>query len=435
MKLIRLLVVLSVISLTPATVSAALPAADAQGNMLPSLAPLIERVAPAVVNINTFKKSSSGGRPLPRSNSAGSGVIVDAAQGLILSNHHVVAKADEVRISLTDGRAFKAELIGSDPGADLALLKIEADNLTALTLEDSDKLRVGDFVVAIGNPFGIGQTVTSGIVSALGRTGLGIESYENFIQTDASINPGNSGGALINLKGELVGINTAIIAPKGSSVGIGFAIPSNMARAISSHLARNGEVTRGTLGVSIQDLSDPLRRAFGVSDDTRGVVVTRVGPGSAAEKAGMLTGDIITGINDQPVASVTELRSRLGVLTLSKELQVSFLRKGEAYSVAAEIHSEQKSAVEVTTQGLQFAGAVLTDNAGNPGVRVHSVVADGPLASAGLKKSDVILSLNQQQVDTLQAFAQAISQDSNLLLVLRGSGTLYLVLEPQAAAE
>ncbi len=419
---------MSLLSVSP--VQAALPAIDSQGLMLPSLAPLIDRVAPAVVNINTFNsREPANGSPVSRHNGAGSGVVVDTEQGLILSNHHVIADADEIRVSLTDGRSFKALLIGSDPGVDLALLKIEADGLTGLKLVDSDQLRVGDFVVAIGNPFGLGQTVTSGIVSALGRTGLGIENYENFIQTDAAINPGNSGGALINLQGELIGINTAIVAPKGSSVGINFAIPSNVAKTISKHLARNGEVSRGSLGVSVQDLSPALARAFKAPDDSAGVLVTQVASDSAADKAGIVSGDIITSINGLAIDSVDQLRSRLGILTLYRELQVRFLRQGVEHQATADIRPLKTDARAPTSKGLQFSGAIMSELPGQPGVSVHSVDKASPLAAAGLQKGDVILAVNQVSVNSLPAFAQSIKSQGNLLLVQRGTRTLYLVLE------
>ncbi|OMH30460.1 hypothetical protein BGP75_18855 [Motiliproteus sp. MSK22-1] len=430
LQTVSLFVLSGALSLSPSGALAALPVVDSQGVPLPSLAPLIDRVAPAVVNINTFKSQrSTDNSPSTRSNSAGSGVIVDAKQGLILSNHHVIAGADDIRVSLIDGRTFKAFLVGSDPGADLALLKIEADKLTGLLLVDSDQLRVGDFVVAIGNPFGLGQTVTSGIVSGLGRTGLGIENYENFIQTDASINPGNSGGALINLKGELVGINTAIVAPTGSSVGIGFAIPSNMAKTISMHLARNGEVSRGTLGVSIQDLTPALIKAFKVPAGRSGVVVTSVAPKSAAAKAGVISGDIITAINGRGISSVANLRSRLGVLTLNKELQIAYLRNGNERQATAVIAVVKPEPVEEIETGLQFAGAVLKASGDKPGVQVESVVKESSIDKVGIQKGDVILSVNQNMVNSLDDFSRFVKKDNNLLLVQRGMGILYLVLE------
>ncbi|MEH6626930.1 MAG: trypsin-like peptidase domain-containing protein [Motiliproteus sp.] len=431
MKSIPLLSLSLLLLLAPGLVQAALPSADAQGQILPSLAPLIDRVAPAVVNISTFKNTGGGkSRLLPRASGVGSGVIVNAEQGLILSNHHVIAGADKIRIALTDGRSFDALLIGSDPGADLALLKIEADKLIGLTLVDSDQLRVGDFVVAIGNPFGLGQTVTSGIVSALQRTGLGIENYENFIQTDAAINPGNSGGALINLRGDLVGINTAIIAPKGSSVGIGFAIPSNMAKTISMHLAQDGEVSRGALGVSIQELSPELLKAFNAPAAQGGVLVTSVASDSAAAKAGIIVGDIITQINEQSIKGVDHLRSRLGILTLNRNLQISYLRKGEEHQVSAEIRPPVTTTIPAVEKGLEFAGAVLKD-AGDDikGVVVVSFNKGSPLALAGLQTNDVILSVNQLSVNSLEEFTDAVKEDSNLMLLQRGMGTLYLVLE------
>ena len=270
-----------ILVLFPLTVWASWPLADAQGRELPSLAPLLQEINPAVVNISTHTTRTVQSNPLlndpffrrffnlppgagsprqHRTQSAGSGVIIDAKNGTVVTNHHVVNNADEIMVQMEDGRSYKAELLGSDAEVDIAVLKIEADNLTELKIADSELLNVGDFVIAIGNPFGLGQTVTTGVVSALGRTGLGIEGYENFIQTDASINPGNSGGALVNLRGELVGINTAILAPTGGNVGIGFAIPTNMARASIDQILETGEVQRGQLGVMIQDLTRGLRQ-------------------------------------------------------------------------------------------------------------------------------------------------------------------------------
>jgi len=272
----------------PLQSAAGIPPVTADGKV-PTLAPLLEQVTPAVVNIAVLSRSPEQDNPmlqdpffrrffgLPEQArpqiSAGSGVIVDAHSGFVLTNHHVVKDAEQISVTLKDGRRLQGKLVGSDAATDIALLKVEGDNLKALPLGDSDALRVGDYVVAIGNPFGLGQTVTSGIISALGRTGLNIEGYEDFIQTDASINPGNSGGALINLKGELIGINTAIIGPSGANVGIGFAIPSNMARVVMSQLAKHGEVRRGRVGLTTQDLNPELAASLSIAPATRGAVV------------------------------------------------------------------------------------------------------------------------------------------------------------------
>ena len=316
----KIFISLACLGLLIQVASAALPLDwFANESKMPTLAPMLDQSKPAVVNIATrshvpvqynpllndpffrrFFNIPQQQQPQKRTTqSLGSGVIFDAKQGLVLTNNHVIQRADEITVSLTDGRSFQAELVGSDPETDVALIKIPAEQLTALPLADSDQLRVGDFVVAIGNPFGLGQTVTSGIVSALGRSGLGIEGYENFIQTDASINPGNSGGALVNLRGELVGINTAIFSPnqRVGNIGIGFAIPSNMVRQISDQLIKYGEVKRAYLGVQMQDITPDLAKAFNL-DSNNGAVVTRVQKGSAADDAGVKVGDIITAVDN-----------------------------------------------------------------------------------------------------------------------------------------
>ncbi|MGB5471941.1 MAG: trypsin-like peptidase domain-containing protein, partial [Gammaproteobacteria bacterium] len=303
-----------------------------------SLAPMLETVLPAVVNIATRAAPQMRRNPLlddpffqrffdlpearprePQFQSRGSGVIVDARQGYVLTNHHVIADAEEITVTLRDGRSLTARVVGQDPEVDIALLRIEAGDLTALPIADSDALRVGDFVVAIGNPFGLGQTVTYGIVSALGRSGLGIEGFENFIQTDASINPGNSGGALVTTQGQLVGINTAILGPSGANIGIGFAIPSNMVQAIVRQLAEHGEVRRGELGVAIQDLTPELAAAFGLQING-GALLAQVVPGSAAEQAGLAAGDIVVAVNERPIRSGDALRNTIGLLPVGDTL-------------------------------------------------------------------------------------------------------------------
>ncbi|MBL8246554.1 MAG: Do family serine endopeptidase, partial [Rhodanobacteraceae bacterium] len=321
---------------------AALPA-EVDGQPLPTLAPMLERTTLAVVNVSSktrvqvrnpffddpFFRRFFDMPDVPQERvqqSLGSGVIVDATRGLVLTNNHVIERADEVTVTLHDGRTLNAEVIGRDPDTDVAVVRIPAENLTALALADSDRLRVGDFVVAIGNPFGLGQAVTSGIVSALGRSGLRGLGYQNFIQTDASINPGNSGGALVNLRGELVGINTAIFSPSGGNIGIGFAIPSNLARNVMNQLIAFGEVKRGSLGVQAQDLDARLARALGL-DEGRGAVVTQVVPDSPADKARLQAGDVITKIDGKPVGSADELANIEGLLPIGKALTVEFLRE------------------------------------------------------------------------------------------------------------
>jgi Do/DeqQ family serine protease len=321
---------------------------------VPTLAPVLETATPAVVNIAVLSQAPLEQNPLlrdpffrrffdvpqaqrgaPVRRSAGSGVIVDARVGYVLTNHHVVANAVRVSVTLKDRRTFEARLVGSDPATDIAVLKIDADRLTALPFADSNALRVGDYVVAIGNPFGLGQTVTSGIVSALGR-GLGQEGYEDFIQTDASINPGNSGGALIDLQGRLVGINSAIVAPAGGNVGIGFAVPSNMARAVMDQLIEHGEVRRGRLGVRIQDVTPEIAEALGLAE-VRGALVADVDAGSAAQRAGLQARDVVVAVDGQPVDDVSDLRNTVGLVPLGKSVELDILRDGRRRSVQVRV--------------------------------------------------------------------------------------------------
>jgi Do/DeqQ family serine protease len=273
-----------------------------------------------------------------RTQSLGSGVVVDARNGYIVTNQHVIENAQSITVTLRDGRQLSAKIIGSDPDSDLAVIQVPTSGLTALSLADSDTLRVGDFVVAIGNPFGLGQTVTSGIVSALGRTGLGIEGYEDFIQTDASINPGNSGGALVNLAGELVGINTAILAPSGGNVGIGFAIPVNMVSQVMGQIVKYGEVRRGQLGVTVQDLTPQLARAFGISE-YQGAVIAQVQPNSAAARGGLKAGDVVMAINDKPVRNSGTLKNLIGLLPVGEEVKLDILREGKPLTVTVRIQA------------------------------------------------------------------------------------------------
>ena len=322
---------------------------------VPTLAPLVKQVTPGVVNIATSGKVRLEDSPLfndpnfrrfledPRfrrffslpdpqaereTHSIGSGVIVDARGGYVLTNHHVIKDADEILVTLKDRRALKAELLGSDPQTDIAVLRLDASDLTALPLGDSDRLEVGDYVVAIGNPFGLGQTVTLGIVSALGRSGLRLEAYEDFIQTDAPINPGNSGGALVDLRGQLIGINTAIVAPTGGNVGIGFAIPINMARLAMEQIIEFGEVRRGRLGVVIQDITPDLAKGLRL-EILDGALISQVMPGSPAETAGLKPGDVILSVDGERVRSVADLRNKIGLMRIGEEVELETLRRGK----------------------------------------------------------------------------------------------------------
>jgi Do/DeqQ family serine protease len=326
---------------------------DAERGVL-TLAPLLAEITPGVVNIAVRSRVERPANPLlddpffrrffdlpemPRQRdvlSAGSGVIVDARRGYVLTNNHVVASAAEVQVTLKDRRTYPARLVGSDPETDIALLQLDAPDLIAVSLGDSGRLQVGDLVIAIGNPFGLGQTVTSGIVSALGRSGLGIEGYEDFIQTDASVNPGNSGGALVNSRGELVGINTAILGPTGGNIGIGFAVPVNMARAVMTQLIEHGEVRRGRLGITIQDLTPSLADTMDL-DLRDGAVISEIEAGSAAARAGLAPGDVIVEVNGQPVLDADDLRNLIGLMPVGSDLAIVLYRDGRERSVAAQV--------------------------------------------------------------------------------------------------
>ncbi len=429
---------------------AALPLVDGNGDQVPSLAPVLKQVTPAVVNISTFTTRAVQQNPLlndpffrhffqippgaqqpqqRRTQSAGSGVIIDAGKGIVITNHHVVNGADEIRVGLQDGRTLKAELIGSDPEVDIAVLKIPAEKLTALKLADSAQTQVGDFVVAIGNPFGLGQTVTTGVVSALGRSGLGIEGYEDFIQTDASINPGNSGGALINLRGELIGINTAIIAPGGGNIGIGFAIPANMASNSIEQIVEHGSVKRGQLGVVIQDLTAELAKAFGIDADQRGVVVAEVQKGSNAERAGVQPGDIVISVDGRQTDSAAQLRNAIGARRIGDSVRLTLLRDGSSKSVTVKIG--ESSAVAASGALHPFLdGATLAPDENGRGVVVSNIAPGSVAADSGLRPGDVIVSVNRQPVTSVDAVRKAAGKSKQLLLrILRGNAAMFLVLQ------
>ncbi len=445
-----LLASLLVIASTPAF--SALPT-SIDNQPLPSIAPMLEKTTLAVVNIATRGRTQIKENPLlsdpffrrffntpnrPRTRktqSLGSGVIVDAKKGYILTNNHVVGKADEITVTLRDGRSFEAKMVGTDPESDVAVIQIPAENLQDLPVADSDKLRVGDFVVAIGNPFGLGQTVTSGIVSALGRSGLGIEGYEDFIQTDASINPGNSGGALVNLRGELVGINTAIIAPGGGNVGIGFAIPTNMAVSLMSHLIADGEVNRGRLGVAVQDLTPELAKAFDLKNQ-QGAVVTQILEESPAAKAGLKPGDIIIAINGKKVKNGTSIRNAIGLLRIGDKVAMQVIQKGKRKTVTAIIAKKESikiagNKIHPALTGTELAAITAEESkqSGIKGVRVEAIAIGSPAWQNGLKKGDIIAMANRHPIKTLQELASAISGSKSLLLnIQRGSGAFFLII-------
>jgi serine protease Do/serine protease DegQ len=416
------------------------------GQEVPSLAPLVREASPAVVNIatkgtvaamrNPFAEEFQrffGGPPQQRQQqrrrevrSAGSGVIVDAKRGYILTNHHVVENADEIEIFLADNTSLKAKIVGSDAGTDIAVVQVEeTEKLAEMPLGNSDVLEVGDFVVAIGNPFGLSHTVTSGIVSALGRTGLSRDGYEDFIQTDASINPGNSGGALINLKGELVGINSAIYSGGGGNIGIGFAIPVNIAKSIMGQLIEFGEVHRGLLGVSISDFNADTAEAFGV-EDVEGALVQEVISESAAEEAGIMVGDVIVAVDSKPVTSASDLRTTIGLRRTGETVRIEVLREGKNKTLRAtltELSSSQEMAAVDIHPNLVGAELVDYDGTGQEytdrGVLVTTVEPGSPAFQRGLRADDIIVSVNRNRVRTLNDLSEAAEGQSLLVLGLR----------------
>ncbi len=436
-----LLTCLAALPFSPAATAAALPAV-VDNQPLPSLAPMLERISPAVVNISTSATIESPvmrdpffgrlyKRPPRKVSSLGSGVIVDAQKGLVLTNHHVIANADEITVTLFDGRELKATLVGSDDDTDVAVLKVEAKNLTAAPLADSDKLRVGDFVVAIGNPFSLGHSVTSGIVSALGRQGLGIEQYENFIQTDAAINPGNSGGALVNLRGELVGINTAIVSPGGSgNIGIGFAIPINLAVSIQQQLAQHGEVRRGALGFSGNDMNKELAEALGVNQTT-GVIVTEVSDRSPADRAGIKPYDIITALNNKPVRNRGDLFNQLGLLPADSTVSLELLRDNRKLTVQAKLSSQLAARLDGGKLHPLLEGVVLRNfeqRGETAGVEILEVNRRSRAAAFGLSSGDRILGVGRYRVDNLDDLGKLVSGQRVLPLNIVRDDTSYMVI-------
>ncbi|MEI2604800.1 serine endoprotease DegQ [Erwinia aphidicola] len=455
------LFLLSALALSVGVNMATVPAAVAalpgqiQGQQVPSLAPMLEKVLPAVVSVHvegTEKESQQqipdqlkrffgqdGEEGAPGDDKSqefeglASGVIIDAAKGYVLTNNHVVNGADKISVQLSDGREFTAKLVGHDEQTDIALLQlIDAKNLTQIKIADSDQLKVGDFTVAIGNPFGLGQTATSGIVSALGRSGLNLEGLENFIQTDAAINRGNSGGALVNLNGELIGLNTAILASSGGNIGIGFAIPSNMAMGLAQQLIQFGEVKRGQLGIKGTEMTADMAKAFKV-DIQHGAFVNEVLPQSAAAKAGIKAGDIITSVDGKNVANFAELRVKIGTTPPGQEVKVGLLRDGKPVTVTVKLDnsSQTTASAELMTPALQ--GATLSDGAakdGTKGVKVDEVAKATPAAQFGLQKDDVIVGVNRTPVQNLAELRKLLETKPDLLAlsIMRGDENIYLLL-------
>ena len=444
MKTIERLMLIGMLLAMASVGGAALPE-YVEDEPFPSLAPLVEQVTPAVVNIRVSqtitRRSPYGddafrrffGLPDGPSGSqevasAGSSVIVDASRGYILTNHHVVQNADEIQVSLIDGKILDAEVVGSDAATDIALLKVESDGLVEMPIGDSEVMRVGDFVLAIGNPFGLGHTVTSGIVSALSRTGINRSGYEDFIQTDASINPGNSGGALVNMRGELVGINSAIISRSGGNVGIGFAVPTKIAGSIMNQILDFGEVRRGLLGVSIQTIDREAARALETSVDS-GALISLIVAGSAAEDAGLRVDDIIVEVNNEKISGASELRNTIGMMGSGEQVDIRYIRDGKSLSTTATLGRQQVSrSVGVDIHpGLSGAEFASSSTSATRGIEVTSVEPDSPAAQWGLRGGDVIAQVNRREVRTLEQLTEIAAVNSILfLLVQRGDRAIML---------
>lgn len=456
------------LALSPLSASAAETSSSAQ--QMPSLAPMLEKVMPSVVSINVEGSAAVNTPRMPRNyqqffgdnspfcqpdspfqNSPfcqddtnpregarqrkfmalGSGVIIDAAKGYVVTNNHVVDNATTIKVLLNDGRKFDAKVVGKDPRSDIALIQIQdPKNLTAVTLADSDTLRVGDYAVAIGNPFGLGETVTSGIVSALGRSGLNTENYENFIQTDAAINRGNSGGALVNLNGELIGINTAILAPDGGNIGIGFAIPSNMVKNLADQMVKYGQVKRGELGIMGTELNSELAKAMKV-DTQRGAFVSQVLPGSTAAKAGIKAGDVITSLNGKAISSFAALRAQVGTMPVGSKIDLGLMRNGKTVNVTLELQQSSQNQVDSSTLFNGIEGAEMSNKGEDKGVVVNNVKAGSPAAQIGLKKGDLIVGINQQPVRNIADLRKIFESKPSVLAlnIQRGDSTIYLLMQ------
>ncbi len=440
---------------------------------LPSLAPMLEQVMPSVVSISVegstavsssrvpeqFQQFFGENSPLCQDGSPfqgsplcqggggdnntpparekfmalGAGVIIDAQKGYVVTNNHVVNDATKIQVQLYDGRKFDAKIIGKDPRSDLALIQlIDFKNLTAIKMADSDQLRVGDYTVAIGNPYGLGETATSGIVSALGRSGLNIENYENFIQTDAAINRGNSGGALVNLNGELIGINTAILAPDGGNIGIGFAIPSNMVKNLTAQMVEYGQVRRGEVGIMGTELNSELAKAMKV-DAQRGAFVSQVLPNSAAAKAGVKAGDVIVTMNGKAISSFAAFRADVSSMPVGTKVSLGLLRDGKPVTVVVTLEQSTQSQLDSSNIFPGIEGAELSNAQSGEvkGVKVDNIKAGSTAARIGLKKGDIILGVNQQPVQNIGDLRKILDTKPSVLAlnVQRGDTTLYLLAQ------
>lgn len=407
-----------------------------------TMAPVLEKAMPSVVNIATTRVTTepTQNNVVPseakRSTNLASGVIVEHDKGYILTNFHVVQGAEEVMITLSDGRNFPAKFIGGDPESDVAVVQIQAEKLNSIALGDSDTLQVGDFVLAIGNPFGLSQSVSSGIISALGRTDLGLEGYEDFIQTDAAINMGNSGGALINVKGELIGINTAILSNAGGSVGIGFAIPINMARNIMQQLIQFGEVRRGLLGVVAQSLTPDLAAAFDTSK-TQGAIISQIVAESPAADSGLKIGDVVLTINNKPVSSASELRNQIGLVAIDSEITLGIERLGKAQTIKIKMtdprtHTTALSRINPHLAGMEVAPIheTIATHGEVEGLELLQVNYGSNAWRAGLRTGDIITQVNHQNIASVQDLESAAKKQKDLLLlrVLRGPNASFMII-------
>jgi serine protease Do len=427
---------------------------------LPTLAPVLKTTMPAIVNVavqGIMPGTLRGGQdeegvqdrqpketpqPPRKFQSIGSGVIIDPKAGIIITNDHVVRNATLVTVTLNDGRRLKAKIIGGDSETDIAVLKIEANNLKSLAIGDSDKIEVGDFVVAIGNPFGLNsfgnsQSATFGIISAMKRSDLNIEGIENFIQTDAAINPGNSGGALVNANGELIGINTAIISLYGGSVGIGFAIPINMAKDVAQQIIKFGSVHRGLMGVFVQPLTPELAQAMGHPESFQGALIAQVNAGSPAETAGLKAGDVIMQINDTKITQAAQVKTTISLLRVGSDAKITINRDGKTMDINAIVSDVKLNEQKLQSQNPFLYGLGLKNfEQDSPqhghvvGIQVVGASENSAGWRAGIRPGDIIISANRQPTTSTKALQQIALQKKKELLVqvLRGSGALYILI-------
>jgi len=436
----------STLALTSAPALASWPS-QVDGHVMPSLAPMLEHATPAVVSISVvgthkapqqnvpeafkrfFGNKNQGQAQQRQFRGLGSGVIIDSDKGYIVTNNHVIENADEIMITLKDGRQLEAKKLGSDAKSDIALLQIDSENLSEIKLADSDELRVGDFTVAIGSPFGLGQTVTSGIVSALGRSNLNIEQYEDFIQTDAAINSGNSGGALVNLRGELIGINTAIIGPSGGNVGIGFAIPSNMMHNLVTQIIEFGEVHRGILGVSGRSVNSEIAKAMEL-DSSQGGFIEQVMPDSAADEAGIKAGDVIVAINGKAIKSFFELRAKIGSFGANKKVKLTVIRDGDSKVFTVKLKQDQSADIAAASIHRMLDGAQLDNDAKKQAIIIKNVVEGSPAQMAGLQAGDFITGVNRSRIKDIAELRDFLKDETGVLAlnIVRDNHSQYIMI-------